>query len=259
VPGTLSGDNILVDATGRTWLTDFAEAGLAPLLWNFVTLEAAIRFDWVQTNDLLRRYEMEHCLLDIDFAKPDTRGLEPVVGKPARAVATIRRLSARVVGNDTRTYHTGIFFHAARRLADFNPAQPLTSNELARLGHVLLSMAMIAEKIGEYANDNPTEGDGLPRSELRLDENAAYTILLGKKKIHLAPTPFSVLQYLYENKNKLCTKKDIIKNALNDKYDERYLHALISRIRREIEDDPDHPRFLFTEPNAGYRLITNPD
>lgn len=259
VPGTLSGENILVDAGSHAWLTDFAEAGAAPWFWNFTSLEAAIRFDWVDTHDLLRRYELENSLIFTDFAKPDTRDLESIVAKPARAIAVIRKLSAREVGKDIQSYHLGIFLHAARRLADFDPGRPLMPNDLARLAHILLSMAMIAKKLEDYPADKAANGNGLSKSELRLDENAAHTVALGKKRIRIAPTPFSVLQYLYENRNKLCTKKDIIKYALNDKYDERYLHALISRIRREIEDDPDHPRYLITEPNAGYRLITNPE
>jgi CheY-like chemotaxis protein len=146
VPGVLSGESILVDESRHVWLTDFAEAGTAPLFWNHVSLEAEIRFDWLETNDLLRRYELEHCLLNTDFAKPDTRDLESVVRDPARAILIIRKLAAQLVGNNSMAYHQGIFFHAARRLADFDRANRLTANELARLGHILLSMAMITAK-----------------------------------------------------------------------------------------------------------------
>jgi hypothetical protein len=37
-----------------------------------------------------------------------------------------------------------------------------------------------------------------------------------------------------------------------------YLHVYISQLRRKIEPDPAHPRYLLNEPGAGYRLV-NPD
>lgn len=257
VPGTLSGDNIVVDASGRAWLTDFAEAGVAPHFWNFIALEAAIRFDWVDTTDLLRRHEMENCLINTEFTKPNTRDLEPVVSKPARAIATIRKLSAREVGRDTRNYHIGVYFHAVRRLADFNPTKPLTSNELARLGHILLSMAMMSEKLGQ---EQPNDQIAVPTAMEKINgvDETARKVFIGSREIRLAPQPFEVFKYLYHRPNEVCTKNEILEAALQGKFDEAYLPTLIKRIRSEIENDPEHPRFLITEPNAGYRLILDP-
>ena len=34
-----------------------------------------------------------------------------------------------------------------------------------------------------------------------------------------------------------------------------YLHVYISKLRGKIEPDPRHPRYLITEPGAGYRLV----
>jgi two-component system KDP operon response regulator KdpE len=34
-----------------------------------------------------------------------------------------------------------------------------------------------------------------------------------------------------------------------------YLHVYVSQLRRKIEADPARPRFLLTEPGAGYRLV----
>lgn len=255
VPGRLSGDNILTDASGRAWLTDFAEAGLAPLLWNYVALEAAIRFDWVETKELQRRHELERSLIFTDFHKPDIRGLEPMVHKPARAIQTIRKLAARTVGRDVLAYHRGIFFHATRRLADFDPALPLTSNELARLGHILLSMAMIAQisKQGSTPVSTTTE-----TAELSIADATARIVLVGNHEVRLPPQPFALFHYLYQNANRVCTKEELIQEVLKSNYEEDYLPRLIGRIREKIEDDPAHPRYLITIPNAGYRMILEP-
>ena len=34
-----------------------------------------------------------------------------------------------------------------------------------------------------------------------------------------------------------------------------YLHVYVSQLRRKIEPDPARPRYLLTEPGAGYRLV----
>ncbi len=257
-PGTLSGDNIVTDASGRTWLTDFAEAGLAPLLWNYVTLEAAIRFDWVETKELQRRHELERCLVFTDFANPDTRDLEQIVRKPERAIQLIRKLAARPTGRDIAAYHLGLFFHAARRLMEFNPGFPLPSTEWARLGHILLSMAMIAERLKlEQTDETPIVSS--PVYEISLEDEKARIIMIGGREDRLPPRPFAVFHYLYQHANEVCSKEDILEVALNGEYEESYLHTLIGRIRKVIEDDPSQPRYLVTEPNAGYRLILKPD
>ena len=35
-----------------------------------------------------------------------------------------------------------------------------------------------------------------------------------------------------------------------------YLHVYVSQLRRKIEADPARPRYLLTEPGAGYRLVS---
>jgi two-component system KDP operon response regulator KdpE len=34
-----------------------------------------------------------------------------------------------------------------------------------------------------------------------------------------------------------------------------YLHVYVSQLRRKLEDDPSRPRYVLTEPGAGYRLV----
>src|SRR5207244_12113668 len=97
---------------GRTWLTDFADAGLAPVLWTFVTLEALIRFDWVESGDLRLLHDMEQCLVQSPFLQIDTRDLEPSLRKPARAIQTLRRLAAHLVEDDPAPYYFGLLFQA---------------------------------------------------------------------------------------------------------------------------------------------------
>jgi DNA-binding response OmpR family regulator len=258
VPGILTGDNILADNYGHTWLTDFIDAGVAPLLWNFTSLESAIRYDWIETNDLIRRYEMEKCLTSSDFAKPDMRDLESLIRKPVQIIQNIRKLALPLMGRDMLSYQLGVFYQATRRLADFNPSSPLTNNELSRITHVLISMAMIAAKIEEESADPEATSTSQIR-EIQIIDKIARTIRKGNQEIRLAPQPFALLYHLYQNADRVCTKEELLTQVLQGKYAEDYLHTLIGRIRKAIEEEPDQPRYLITIPNAGYRLVIKPE
>ncbi len=252
-PGTLSGENILTDGQ-RAWLTDFAEAGLAPSLWNFVTLEAAIRFDWVKTKDVQRRLELEKCLIFTDFARPDTRDLDPSVNKAGRAISALRRLAARVVGRNDMEYQRGMFFHAASRLAGFNPASPLKDIDLARLAHIVISLSMLAAKIRESQNEAADSALG-QMERIRIADAVARKIMVGQREIKLTAQEFRLFDYLFQNANRVCTKEELIRNVLKDEhYSEDYLPTLIRRVRKAIGDDPKEPRFVVTEAGVGYRL-----
>ncbi len=256
-PGMLSGENVLTDGQ-RAWLTDFAEAGLAPSLWNFVTLEAAIRFDWVETKDAQRRFELEKCLVSGDFARLDISDLEPSVRKVGRAISTLRKLAVRTVGRDEMEYHRGIFFHAASRLAEFNPAGPLKDMELARLAHIVISMAMLAAKILESQNE--AADSALSQMErIRIADPTGHKIMVGKREIRLTAQEFRLFDYLFQNVNRVCTKEELLRNVLKgEHYSEDYLPTLIGRIRKTIGDDSKEPRFVITEAGVGYRL-NNPE
>jgi hypothetical protein len=227
-----------------------------PLLWNYVTLEAAIRYDWVETNDPLRRYELEKSLIFSDFSKPDLRDLELAVRKPARSIQAIRKLAVRTARDDLMAYHIGIFFHAARRLVDFNPNSPPTSSELARLAHILLSMAMVAtltDNQQDVKTSQVARGAGI-----NIIEKESRTVIVENNPIHLPPQPFNILLYLFENADRVCTTQELVEAALAGKYDENYLHTLVGRVRERIEADPEQPRYVITERNVGYRLIKQP-
>ena len=72
---------------------------------------------------------------------------------------------------------------------------------------------------------------------------------------------YELLLGLYENADRLCTRRKIIEESLKEKYDEtddtqvNRLNTAISRLRIRIGEDPDRPRFILTEP-GGYRLVT---
>ena len=257
VPGDLTGENILADESGHAWLTDFGTAGQAPLYWNYVTLEAVMRFDWVDADNLLRQQELEDCLINGEFSKPDIRGLEPEVRKAAQAIVALRKLAARMGAEDIEYYHLGIFYHALRRLIDFNPAYPLSNAELIRLIHIYLSMAMLAPKITYGSSDRPVIA-ARHTSGIAILDRKARLISAGNRTVQLTRQDFALFEYLFNRAGEVCTKKELVSEALQGGYKEDYVHTLVMRIRKDIEDDPEQPHYLVTEPSVGYRLIINP-
>jgi DNA-binding winged helix-turn-helix (wHTH) protein len=251
-PGVLSGDNILTDAKGRCWLTDFAGAGLAPLLWNYVSLEAVVRFDWVEEKDLRALHTMEQCLVGDLFGKLDTAHVEPFLRKPVRVIESIRRGAGEAVGKDTREYNLGMLFHAMRGLVGLDPHVALTPGELARFSHRLMAAAMIAAQLAS------TEGaQAVPvKSDFWLDKGN-QTVWIEGKPVQLRGQGYEILCYLYDNANRLCKRREIIEQVLGGAYDEdqvRRLTTAINRLRDDIEPNPRKPRYLQTHPGAGYVL-----
>ena len=75
--------------------------------------------------------------------------------------------------------------------------------------------------------------------------------------VHLTPHEFKILRLLALNEGKLLTHRAILREVWGPSYgdESNYLHVYVSQLRRKLEPDPARPRFLVTEPGAGYRLV----
>ena len=75
--------------------------------------------------------------------------------------------------------------------------------------------------------------------------------------VSLTPHEFDLLRLLATNEGKLLTHRAILREVWGPTYgnESHYLHVYISQLRRKIEPDPARPRYLLTEPGAGYRLV----
>ena len=76
-------------------------------------------------------------------------------------------------------------------------------------------------------------------------------------RVHLTPHEFGILRLLAQNEGKLLTHRAILREVWGPAYgdESNYLHVYMSQLRRKIEPDPARPRYLLTEPGAGYRLV----
>ena len=84
-----------------------------------------------------------------------------------------------------------------------------------------------------------------------------HVVSVDGRAVHLTPHEFRLLRLLVQNEGKLLTHRSILREVWGPAYgdESNYLHVYVSQLRRKLEPDPARPRFLLTEPGAGYRLV----
>ena len=75
-------------------------------------------------------------------------------------------------------------------------------------------------------------------------------------EIRLSPTEFDLIAYLFRHQGGPVTHLRLLRAVWGLEYGNEleYLRSYVKTLRKKIEDDPAHPRYLLTEPCVGYRL-----
>lgn len=260
-PGALTGDNILVDQNGQTWLTDFAQAGPAPLLWDFVSLEATIRFDLVESANLQALHEFEARLVSPTrlHERLDTQDVDPQFRKALGVIQGLRRLAFSAAGADPTPYYAGLLFRAMSDVASYVPGIWRTRQEVGWLVHAVLAAAMICGKITQVAEEPSPEGSPLTASGIEIINEASRQVRVEGRRVTLSPSEFNVLLHLYNHPGQLCERRSIVEEGLKNTYmgdeqEESRINTIMGRLRKKIEPDPDHPRYILTVRGEGYML-----
>ncbi|RFC76547.1 response regulator [Streptomyces sp. AcE210] len=90
-----------------------------------------------------------------------------------------------------------------------------------------------------------------------------FTIDLRAKKasrgghdVRLTPTEWHLLEILVTNPGRLITQKQLLEEVWGASQSNKtnYLRVYMAQLRRKLESDPAHPRYLITEPGMGYRF-----
>ena len=84
-----------------------------------------------------------------------------------------------------------------------------------------------------------------------------HSVEVDGKAVHLTPNEFGLLRVLAQHPGKLLTHRAILRDVWGPAYgdESNYLHVYVSQLRHKLEPDPSRPRYLLTEPGAGYRLV----
>ncbi|MGW2449640.1 response regulator, partial [Streptomyces sp. NPDC001704] len=91
----------------------------------------------------------------------------------------------------------------------------------------------------------------------------AFTLdLLAKKArragrdVRLTPTEWHLLEVLIRNRGRLVSQRQLLQEVWGPSYrtQSNYLRVYMAQLRRKLETDPAHPRYLITSPGMGYRF-----
>jgi two-component system KDP operon response regulator KdpE len=84
----------------------------------------------------------------------------------------------------------------------------------------------------------------------------ARTISRSGEWLHLTATEYNLLLLLLKNEGRVLTHQYILKEIWGPVYttQSQYLRVYIGQLRKKIEQNPDKPRYIITEPGIGYRF-----
>jgi two-component system, OmpR family, KDP operon response regulator KdpE len=177
----------------------------------------------------------------LDLGLPDIDGVEVIEGLRGWTQAPIIILSARTEEHDKVV--------ALDVGADDYVTKPFGMDELLARLRAALRRA--------------PSGDDVP-----MIETEDFTVDLGAKearapegeRIRLTPTEWHVLEVLVRHEGKLVPQQLLLKEVWGPSYETEtnYLRVYLAQLRRKLEPDPTHPRYLITEPGLGYRFVLDP-
>lgn len=106
----------------------------------------------------------------------------------------------------------------------------------------------------------PPRGEGDRETELsvgdfRIDLESRVVLVAGQS-IRLTPKEFELLVLMLRNSGKVLTHQSLLAAVWGGRHAEQveYLRVFVGQLRKKIEPDPAHPRYILTEPWIGYRF-----
>ncbi len=178
-------------------------------------------------------------LIILDLMMPHLDGLE--MTRHLREVSTVPIIILSALGEESdkvRAFDLG---------ADDYLTKPFGVGEL--LGRV---KAVLRRSQWSHV---PSGSERLVRGAICVDLER-HIVTVDGREIALTPTEYNLLVFLMRNAGKVLPHQLILQQVWGPQYgnEAEYLRVYIGRLRRKIEADPAHPRYLHTEHGIGYRF-----
>lgn len=90
---------------------------------------------------------------------------------------------------------------------------------------------------------------------------SARTVTRGTSSFHLTPKELDLLRYLTQHANEAVPHRELLQAVWGPDYGDQvdYLRVFIKSLRKKIEADSEHPKYITTEPWVGYRFNGTPE
>lgn len=189
---------------------------------------------------LLQLKEKEYQLVILDVMMPGFDGFETLEQIRKESSLPILMFTSK---NDSASKVRGL-----RAGADDYLTKPFDMDEL---------IARIVSLIRRYTRFNQKD------SSVQTFDFDGLTIDFNSRSIYgvngdyeLPPKEFDLLMFLAKNQGRILTKQQIYENVWGEAYvyDDSNIMAIISRLRKKIEEDPGSPRYIQTVKGIGYRF-----
>ena len=120
-------------------------------------------------------------------------------------------------------------------------------------------MARIRVAMRESARKSSQRDESIFKSGVLNIDLLRRIVTLRGKEVRLTPIEFRLLIAFAKHAGRVQTNQQLLQAVWGPvTADEgNYLRVYVHQLRRKIEEDPEHPRFLLTETGVGYRLCTN--
>ncbi len=179
-------------------------------------------------------------LIVLDLMLPDVSGEQIAAHVRARSDVPIIMLTAKV-SEDQRVagFELG---------ADDYLVKPFSPRELVARAKAILRRAGAGEA---PLSALMTFDDG----RLRID-SARHEVVIDGEDVSLTPTEFKLLATLAGYPGRVYSRFELINRVQGTDFEgyERTIDAHVKNLRRKIEVDPAHPRYVVTVHGVGYRL-----
>ena len=180
-------------------------------------------------------------LIVLDLGLPDLEGTEVCRRVRAQSEVPIIVLSARGAEADKVS--------ALDLGADDYVTKPFGPEEL---------LARIRVALRRAGGDEGEEKGLLRAGALTIDYDRRRVVRDGAE-IRLTPKEFDLLSLLARNHDRVLTHRAILRDiwGANAVEQPEHLWTLVAQLRKKIEPDPAHPKYLLSEPWVGYRFVTD--
>lgn len=191
--------------------------------------------------DLLDSFIPDLVLLDLSL--PDVDGIELTVQIRERSAVPIIILSVRGADRDK--------IAALDRGADDYLTKPFSMGEL---------MARVRVALRHHRQREDAQLAGAPSAPIKIGDLVVdvgrHAVTLKGEPVHLSPTEFNLLEMLARNAGKVVTHRTLLHNVWGPEYtaETQLLRVYISQVRNKIEERPERPTYITTEPGIGYRF-----